>query len=247
MISDATPVFWLTMRQFLDGRSIRVVAVLATVPLLLSGIEIIASGQDASAGGFLGPLFNELSIPTLLPIIALVLASTALGNELSDRTIPYIVLKPWSRLRLIVEKLGATVATGALIAITLAFVAWGALALVGSSADEIVLVAMILASVLAVSGYAAAFSLLSLMISRVLLAGLIYILFWESLLARFIPGIRLLSIRHYVQSVYVEVLDEPRVTVSQQSAMLTSLIVLTVMVVACILLTRLRLQRMDLD
>jgi ABC-2 type transport system permease protein len=247
MHADSAPVFWLTVRQFLEGRSIRVIALLAFVPVLLSGIEIIASGGDASVRRFLGPVFIELSIPTLLPLIALILASTALGNEITDRTLPYLTLKPWSRMRLVLEKLIATVTTGTLIGIVFSFLAWIALAVAGSSGDGDLLLAMFLACALAVAGYAAVFSLLSLLISRVLLAGLIYVLFWESLLARFIPGIRLLSVRHYAQSAYARVLDDPGISVAQQSALGTSVLVLTLLVLVCILLSWTRIRRMDLD
>lgn len=247
MVTDAAPVFWLTIRQFFEGRSIRVVALLAAVPLLLGGIEILASGQDVDARAYLGPVYNELSIPTLLPLIALILASTALGNEISDRTLPYLALKPRSRMSLVVEKLTATIVTGTLIAVAVSFIVWIALSLFGSSADGRVLLAMSLACLLAIAGYAAAFSLLSLLISRVLLAGLIYVMFWESLLARFIPGIRLLSIRHYVQSAYSIVINDSSVNVSQQSSMVSSILVLAILVAVCIALSWYRLRRMDLD
>jgi ABC-2 type transport system permease protein len=247
MFTDTAPVFWLTLRQFFEGRSIRVIALLAFVPVLLGGIEIVASGSDADLRGFLGPIFNELSIPTLLPLIALILASTALGNEITDRTLPYLALKPWGRMRLVIEKLVATIATGTLIGIAFTFLAWIALAVAGSSADGELLAAMFLACVLAVAGYAAVFSLLSLLITRVLLAGLIYVLFWESLLARFIPGIRLLSVRHYAQSAYARVLDDPGVTISQQSALGTSIILLALLVLVCLLLSWIRIRSMDLD
>jgi ABC-2 type transport system permease protein len=247
MITDHAPVFWLTVRQFLEGRSIRVVALLAAAPLLLGGIELIASGRRTDPTGFLGPLVNELSIPTLLPLIALILSSTALGNEISDRTIPYLVLKPWSRMRLVLEKLTATLVTGTLISVVFLFLVWVMLSVAGSSIRGETLVAMMTASLLAIVGYGTAFSLLSLMISRVLVAGLIYILFWESLLARFIPGIRLLSIRHYVQSAYASILDDGRVNIAQQTAIGNALIVLVLLVVACVLLSYVRLRRMDLD
>jgi ABC-2 type transport system permease protein len=247
MPTDYLPVFWLTLRQFLEGRSIRIVALLAAAPLLLGIIEIIASGSDSNVRLFLGQLFNELSIPTLLPLIALILATTALSNEISDRTLPYLVLKPWSRFRLVIEKFTAVALTGILVSIVLSFAVWIILGLVASEADGNLLVAIIAGTIFAIIGYAATFSLLSLMVSRVLLAGLIYVLFWESLLARFIPGIRLLSIRHYVQSIYTDILNDGRITVPQQSELTTAMIVLISVVSISLLLSYLRLRRMDLD
>lgn len=247
MSSERAPIFWLTARQFLEGRSIRIVAALAAVPLLLGLIEIIASGSDLQIRSILGQTFNELTIPTLLPLIALILSSSAIGNEISDRTLIYLVLKPWSRFRVINEKYLATVAIGATIAVTFGFIVWGVLGAVSSNLDGELLLAIIVSSALAVAAYSAAFALLSLLITRVLMAGLLYVLIWESLLARFIPGLRLLSIRHYVQSVYGQVLNDGNINVAQQSGMAASLIVLAVVVAGSLILSWLRLQQMDLD
>lgn len=247
MSSDRAPIFWLTARQFLEGRSIRVVAALAAVPLLLGLIELIASGSDVDPRNMLGQSFNELSIPTLLPLIALILGSSALGNEISDRTLPYLVLKPWSRMRIIQEKFLATIVIGSMIAIVFGFLVWGILGAAAGEFDGDLLLAVIAASILAVAGYGAAFTFLSLLITRVLMAGLLYVLIWESLLARFIPGLRLLSIRHYVQSLYAHILGDATVTIEQQAAVGTSLIVLFAVTVVFLVLSWLRLQQMDLD
>ena len=52
-------------------------------------------------------LFRELIVPTLLPIIVLLPATAAFGNELEDGTLPYLLMKPVSRLRLILGKYAA--------------------------------------------------------------------------------------------------------------------------------------------
>jgi ABC-2 type transport system permease protein len=247
MNSDRLPIFWLTARQFLEGKSIRIVALLAAVPLILGIIEIIAMGSELQVRNMLGQSFNELTIPTLLPLIALILSSSALGNEISDRTLLYLVLKPWGRFRIILEKFGATVLIGAVIAITLSFVAWGMLAAVSGDFDGDLLLAVIIASSLAVAAYSAAFTLLSLLLTRVLMAGLLYVLIWESLLARFIPGLRLMSIRHYVQSVYADILGNGSVSVSQQTATTTAVVVLFAASALFLVMSWLRLQQMDLD
>ncbi len=247
MSVDRIPVFWLTARQFLEGRSIRVVALLAAVPLLLGIIEIIAVGTDLQVRNMLGQGFQDLTIPTLLPLIALILASSALGNEISDRTLLYLALKPWSRIRIVLEKYAATISIGILIAIVLVFAAWALLGGVSSNFDGELLLAMMISIVLAIGAYAAAFTLLSLLITRVLMAGLLYVLIWESLLAQFIPGLRLLSIQHYVTSVYANVLADGSVAGSQLSSSGASVIVLITASGVFIILTWLRLQQMDLD
>lgn len=247
MNADRIPVFWLTARQFLEGRSIRIVALLAAVPLLLSVIDIIAIGTDLQVRDALGQGFEDLTIPTLLPLIALILASSALGNELSDRTLPYLTMKPWGRIRIVLEKYAATTAIGAVIAIALIFAAWAVLSGVTSSFDGELLLAMMISIVLAIAAYASAFTLLSLLITRVLMAGLLYVLIWESLLAQFIPGLRLLSIQHYVTSIYSNMLAGGGIAGSDLSGSGASVVVLFGASAVFILLTWLRLQQMDLD
>ncbi|HCG30774.1 MAG TPA: ABC transporter permease, partial [Chloroflexi bacterium] len=74
------------------------------------------------------------------------------------------------------------------------------------------LIAMLVAEVFAVLAYGALFLLLSLLISRALLAGIIYTLLWETTFSRFIPGVRLLSVRHFVESIYVRLANDPAAT-----------------------------------
>ncbi len=55
--------------------------------------------------------------------------------------------------------------------------------------------------------YSAIFLLVSLLVTRALLAGIVYALVWESLLGRYLPGLRIVSIRHYTESIFVGMLD----------------------------------------
>ena len=52
------------------------------------------------------PLFVNLIAPTILPLAVLTLGTNALGNELEDRTMVYLVLKPISRWRIVLVPKG---------------------------------------------------------------------------------------------------------------------------------------------
>ena len=57
----------------------------------------------------------------------------------------------------------------------------------------------------------AVFLLVSLLVPRALLAGMVYIFAWESLLGRFLPGVQAISSREYTLRVFDGILDdEPR-------------------------------------
>ena len=68
------PVAGLTMRQFLGGKAVRVVALLALIPVAFGLIHLIRPELERPVT-FLGEvIFLELMIPTLLPLTILVLA-----------------------------------------------------------------------------------------------------------------------------------------------------------------------------
>src|SRR5215211_6176945 len=105
------------MRQFTGGRTARLAFVLSLIPALFAAIYV-ARPWDVTAHDFAVDLFRELIVPTLLPIVVLLPATAALGNELEDGTLPYLLMKPVSRLRLVVGKYAAVllVAIPALLA-----------------------------------------------------------------------------------------------------------------------------------
>jgi ABC-2 type transport system permease protein len=122
------------------------------------------------------------------------------------------------------------------------------LAFRGESGDNLEMLWAMLAGVLVgVVGYGAIFLLVSLLITRALLAGIIYALLWESLLGRYLPGLRVVSVRHFVESVFVNMLDDPEVTVKNATSVNASLITIGVATVLSIALATWRLRRMSLD
>ncbi len=240
------PIAILTLRQFAHGKAARVVALFAAVPVIFALIYLIG---DETPGRleFVHELFRNGIAPTVLPMAILILATNALGNEIEDRTMVYLVLKPQSRLRIVLEKLLA-VATVATLLLWLGTVAGFLIALRGEAGGQItVLLAMLVAEALAVVAYGALFLLLSLLISRALLAGILYTLLWETTFSRFIPGIRLLSVRHFVESVYVRLADTPVVTMDNPNRLLSAIVTLLVLAVLATAAAAWRLRTMNLE
>lgn len=241
------PVFTLTVRQFAGGKAVRVVAGLSFIPALFALIYLINPDVD-DAISFVGETtFRGLIVAPLLPITVLILATGALGNEIEDRTLPYLTLKPIGRLRIVVEKLiGVFVVAAPLICAGIAATYF--LAFRGESGDNLDLLwAMLASSLLGIVGYGAIFLLVSLLISRALLAGIMYALLWESLLGRYLPGLRVVSVRHFVESVFVNMLDNPDFTVDNATSITAAVITIGAATIAAIALATWRLRRMSLD
>lgn len=246
MVSTQLPILWLTLRQFAAGRATRVVGLFAATPILFALVYLLNS-NNTTPNAFLGGVFNEFMAPTVVPLATLILATATLGNELSDRTIVYLAIKPVSTIRIVVEKFwGTFLVTGA--ALTVGVLTTWLVVIPGPDSPTIrALVSMIFASLVGVAAYGALFLFISLVIPRALLVGVIYILLWESLLARFIPGIRVLSVRHFIQSIFMHLLRDPSVTIPQPSALGTSLFVMAFVVVVSLALAAMRLRQMNLD
>src|SRR5919107_2807172 len=100
------PVTTLTVRQFTGGRTARLVLALSLIPALFAAIYV-ARPWEVTPNEFAADLFRELIVPTLLPIVVLLPATAAFGNELEDDTLPYLLMKPVSRLRLVLGKYAA--------------------------------------------------------------------------------------------------------------------------------------------
>ncbi|CAN5688938.1 ABC transporter permease [soil metagenome] len=251
------PVFMLTVRQFVGGKAVRVVTLIALLPVLFAIIFALSS-SDTDGQNFIGVvIFEAMFIATLLPICVLILATGAIGNEIEDQTLPYLTLKPISRLRIVFEKLFATVVTavppigsGLILAYLLVFRS------TALDAENLPFLWPMLASAFAgIVAYSAVFLLVSLFINRALLAGITYALLWESLLGRYLPGLRVVSIRHYTESIYVGLLSEPRYRsvvavgdgLDNPDTAMVSVIVLSVVSLAAALLSVWRLRNLNLE
>ena len=200
------PIFFLSVRQFVGGKAVRAVFALGMIPALFALIYRIDPTIERPRR-FLDDIIIDIMMPSVLPLAALILATGAFGDEIEDRTLPYLVLKPVTRLRIVIEKLLASaivsipiIAIGGMISWFLVFTDDG-----GDNTD--VLWAILAATAAGVVLYSAVFQLLSLLIRRAILASIIYSLVWESVLGRFIPGLRYLSIRHVVTSIYTSTIE----------------------------------------
>lgn len=240
------PVFWLTVRQFAAGKAIRVTALFAATPVVFALIYLLQQ-QRPPGDRFLADLTLSFVTPIVVPLAALILSTAALGNELADRTLAYLALKPLPRWRLVAGKYLGTVVSTALpilggLALTWGVVAWGA-----GSVDGRQLGALLAGALAGLMAYSALFLFVSLVIPRALIVGIIYVLLWEGLLSGFIGGIREVSVRHYSQSVFIRLLAHPAVTLPGALRLSSALIVLAALVVGSLALTTWRLGRMALD
>lgn len=240
----------LTLRQFLRSKSLLVVLGISLLPVLFALIPQLLP-DDFSLREIREMLADVIYLPfvatTLLPLATLVLSTSALGDEIDDKTLHYLALKPISRFRIAFEKwMPIVIVTVPVVWIGL-IATWLVLSWGNTREMQDMIWPMLGSSLVGILGFGSLFLLLSLFIQRALLFGVFYVFIWESTLSRFLPGIRSISISHYTQSMFVRLLDDRRITIDGPSSMTTIVITIAIVVVVSLLLTTWRLRTMAME
>jgi ABC-2 type transport system permease protein len=236
----------LTLLQFSSGKAVRFVVFFSTLPALFGVIYRIGNSDD-SPSMFISTLMLDIVLGTLLPIATLILATSALRDEIDDRTMVYLVVKPITKLRIAAEKYLAVI-QATVIALWFGMILTWIIVSGSDLVDSVdVLLAALITLLIGVMAYGAVFIAISLIVPRSLIVGIIYTLIWESLISRLIPGVWVMSIRHYVQSIYVRLVDDPTVELDRAVQLYSAIPLISVTIVVALLLAALRLRTMDFE
>ena len=191
-------IFVLSLRQLLGRRRTFALVALALLPLLVALVFRTGGTDTDPVDWTANSLLEGLIVTAVLPLVTLVLSTTSLGMEIEDGTIVYLLSKPLSRAQVVIAKLMASwLPAGALVSLSVA--ASAAIALPKSEPGLIL--AFAVAACLGALAYSSVFLLLSLLTSRALVFGLIYVFIWEGLVTGIFSGTRALSIREYTLGV----------------------------------------------
>jgi ABC-2 type transport system permease protein len=192
MVAIAT----VTARALVGRRRSLLMLLLAGAPVLLA-LLIRLSGRATRESALVLAL-EGLLVATVLPLVALVFGTAALGSELDDGTGVHVLTKPIPRWSIVVPKL---IVAGGLTAVLLvaSTLVTGSLLGGGTTRGAQITLAFAIAIAIGSFVYAAIFLALSAATSRGLIIGLAYSLLWEGLLAGALPGTQLLSVHEYVR------------------------------------------------
>ncbi len=211
---------------------------LASLPVLVA-LLIRAGGGHPSATTIL----DTLLIRTVMPLLALVFGTAALGSELEDGTAIYLMVKPIPRWHILLAK----VAVAASLTIALVFPATVLTALITDGRDALSMAESLGYALVVSAGaaaYACAFVALSAYTGRALILGLCYVLLWEGVLSGLLEGTRFLSIRQASLGLAAQVTGI--VTTPTALTLGTSAAILVVVVVGAIVLGSMRLSRFEI-
>jgi ABC-2 type transport system permease protein len=188
----------ITARGLLGRRRFLLLLIL---PLVLVAITVLAVTSGVAADHWAGGLIDGLGFGAVVPLVALVVGTGVLGNEVDDGTLVHSLATPLARREIVLTKLAVAVAAS-LTAVAPAMFVTGVLA------DGIRLgVGLAAGAALAVVVYCALFVVLSLVSTRPVLIGLGYVVIWEGLLGSFLTGTKVLAVRQYALAVADRVAD----------------------------------------
>lgn len=183
----------VTVRSLLGRRRSLLMLLLAGTPVLLGLLVRANHSQVANVG----PTLDGFVVRVVLPLIALVFGTAALGAELDDGTAIHVLTKPINRWTIVVAK---TLVAGTLTALLVVpSTVLGGLLLGSAEAPNLdVTFAFALANLIGSYLYVSIFLTLSVATSRGLIIGLAYALIWEGVVAGLLPGSQIFSVREYI-------------------------------------------------
>jgi ABC-2 type transport system permease protein len=188
----------VTLRALLGRRRSLLMLLLAATPVLL-GLLVVANANELSPVT-LGATIDGFVNRVVLPLIALVFGTTALGSELDDGTAIPLLTKPIDRRSIILAKIAVAGTLTAALIVPSTLIA--GLLMGGTDADAItVTFAYAIANLFGSYLYVAIFLVLGVITSRGLIIGLAYSLIWEAVVSSLLPGSQVFSVREYIAGI----------------------------------------------
>jgi ABC-type transport system involved in multi-copper enzyme maturation permease subunit len=233
-------VYALTLRQLTGRWRLLIMATLAALPVIMS-VFALRQADAPSVAVFEAVVLSSMLAGSILPLVVLAIGGAAFSNEVEDRTIANLTLAPIPRWQIALPKLLAIITIASPSIAVSAFLT-GHIAFLG---DARATIAIVVSSLVAVAMYASVFVWLGLVSTQAIGIGLLYIVLWEGLFARFVAGVRLLSVRYFSIDV-MHGLDERRFAAGNHLSLTAVLIVAALIIGGFLFLSVRRLRRMDI-
>ena len=237
-------ILGLTLRQLLFRKSTLLLLLLALLPVLIAVIfEVGNDGETAPEEFTVEVLCVWLVTTTVLPLTAVMFGTSVLGDELEDGTIIYLLTKPVERWLILLPKIVAAWLLTTAFAVATMLVS--VLIVMGGDGGSVMLGFGIAIAVGALA-YAVVFTLLSIVTSRALIAGLIFVFIWEGAVTGIFEGVRYVSIRHYTLALAEWLSDVPTEYLDAYVGGITALILSAAVIVGGSWYANQRLRRVEI-
>ncbi|WP_433546730.1 ABC transporter permease [Streptomyces sp. CA-294286] len=183
----------LTYRALLGRRRAAILFILPALLLVIAvAVRALVGVDDQVAADVLG----GFALATMVPLIGVIAGTGAIGPEIDDGSIVYLLSKPVKRPTIICTKLIVAIAVTMAFSAIPTFIA--GMILNGNGGQ--VAIAYTIAALVASIAYSAVFLLLGTVSRHAVVFGLVYALVWEALFGSLVPGARTLSIQQWALS-----------------------------------------------
>jgi ABC-2 type transport system permease protein len=213
---------------------------LVVLPFLLVALSM-AVALLTEATSAVDPVTAVFGLGLVLPLVALLVSTGVIGPEIEDGSIVYLLATPVSRLSVAVSK--QVVASVVTVVLGAGAVLTSALVLAPGSPGQAL--ALGLGAVVAGLAYCGLFVALSALLRHGTVAGLIYVLVFEGLLASWLSGLRYLSVGSFGRRVAGALTDDLDLVVRDMS-LVYAVVAALVFTVGGALLTAHRLRSFEL-
>jgi ABC-2 type transport system permease protein len=186
----------LTARALLNRRRTLLLALLGVLLVIATVVYRLGNPAGTESLDVTRALLADFGLGVLLPLVAVIVGTAALGSELDDGTVVYLLAKPVPRWRIVLVKLAVAWFVVVLLVVPATVVA----GLIGHDEPGLAVAYAVAATVGALE-YTALFLALSLITSRALIVGLAYVMVWEGAVAALFAGTRILSVRQHALAV----------------------------------------------
>jgi ABC-2 type transport system permease protein len=234
-------ILGLTLRQLLFRKSTLLLVGLGFIPVLIAVIFKLSNPDEDPERWTARVLLTPIIVTGVLPLTALMFGVSALGDELEDGTAVYLLTKPLQRWKVLLPKVLAPW----LLTSTFVFLATVVSGFIALGELSALTWAFAVASVIGAMAYSAVFVLLSIVTTRALVAGLIYVFLWEGALTGIFEGLRNLSIRHYTLGIAGWLADAAPATFDASLSGTTALILTAVVTLAAAFFANRKLQEVE--
>lgn len=180
----------LTYRALLGRRRALILCVL---PLLLIVVAAVVRAMNGADDQVATQLLGGFALATMVPLIGVIAGTGAIGPEIDDGSVVYLLAKPIKRPTIIFTKLVVATSVTALFSAVPVFVA--GFVLNGNSQQ--IAVAYTVAAAVASVAYSALFLMLGTLSRHAVVIGLVYALIWEALFGSLVEGAKVLSVQQW--------------------------------------------------
>ncbi|MET9722338.1 ABC transporter permease [Streptomyces zaomyceticus] len=195
----------LTYRALLGRRRALILFLLPAMLLVIAGAVRAFNGADDQVAA---DVLGGFALATMVPLIGVIAGTGAIGPEIDDGSIVYLLSKPVKRPSIIFTKLIVAIAVTMVFSAVPTFIAGFIL----NGNGQQVAVAYTVAALVASIAYSALFLLLGTISRHAVVIGLVYALVWEALFGSLIAGARTLSVQQWALALAQKVTGDGLVT-----------------------------------